>query len=291
MAILRSNVLMLVAWLLIGGPGLSAQTPNTNDQKPTSSAKRTTPPRVTAKDSIVVGAHLTPDEIEDAKVNDAYQPIYHLKQPGDCQKIKNLCETQIIPMAEKSKFEETRNKFLFLANRSIAGCELNTGQYADAEQRYQKLFDYVNVWPGKNDSDYPQIYSSIGTARLLQGRWKDAQAALEESIELFDEQLERALHSDSEFSRDEFSRDLKMSEAQARHLLAVAYFRDGRQVEAMDMLERAYQEATQSSATAVAPEMIQRIIESGRTASTALGDEVAKAKWDARVVPSSKTAH
>lgn len=290
MVILRRNVLMLVAWLLIGGLGLSAQTPNINDQNPTSPTRRTTPPRVTAKDSIVVGARLTPEEIEDGKINEAYQPLYHLKRPGDCEKIMNLCETQIIPLAEKSKFEETRNKFLFLANRSIAGCELDTGRHTEAEQRYQKLFDYVSVWPGKTDSAYPQIYSSIGSARLLQGRWKEAQAALEKSIEIFEEQIEKALHSDSEFSKNEYSRDLKMSEAQARHLLAAAYFRDGRQAEAIDMLEKAYQEAIQSSATPVAPELIQRIIESGRTASAALGDATAKAKWDARTPPTARNS-
>jgi hypothetical protein len=80
--------------------------------------------------------------------------------------------------------------------------------------------------------------------------------------------------------RNEHSKNLKMSQAQARNLLAAAYFRAGRQNEALEMLEKAYQEAIQSSAT---PEMVQQIIESGRTASAALGDAASKAKWDARI--------
>jgi hypothetical protein len=87
----------------------------------------------------VVGAHLTPEEIEDGKINDVYQPIYHWNRETDCEQIVKLCETQIIPMTEHSKFDETRNKFLYLANRSIAGCEMKSGKYQEAEERYQKF--------------------------------------------------------------------------------------------------------------------------------------------------------
>jgi hypothetical protein len=113
---------------------------------------------------------------------------------------------------------------------------------------------------------------------MMQNRWKDAETALEKSIGIFDEQIDRATHSGSEFSKNEMSKDLKMSEAEARNLLAAACFRDGRQTEAMGVLEKAYEEALQSNATAG---MIQQIIESGRTTSGIIGDEAAKAKWDA----------
>lgn len=265
----------------------SAMTTPAQDQKPDSTtnpsptAKKDLPQkRVTATDSIVVGAHLTPDEIEDGKINDVYQPLYHWASPKDCQQIVKLCETQIIPMAERSKFEMTRNKFLYLANRAVAGCEMNSGQYAKAEERYQKMFDFISIWPGKSDSDYPMNYRSIGAARIMQGRWKEAEEVLEKSLEIFGEQIERALHSDLEFTRNEESKNLKMSDARARNLLATAYFWDGRQPDAMEMLEKAYQEATQSSA---GPDLIQQIIDNGRTASSILGDTTAKSKWNSRV--------
>lgn len=242
-------------------------------------------PRVTAHDSVVVGAHLTPEEIEDGKVNDAYQPVYHRK-PGDCPQIVKLLETEVIPLAERSKFDTTRNKYLFLANREIAGCEIEGKNYAAAEDRYQKLFTYLPVWPGETDSAYPQNFRSIGAARLMQGKWKEAEASLERSIQIFDELIAKALASDFEFTRNEYSRDLKMSEARARNLLASAYFWDRRQAEAMEMLERAYQEALESSAT---PEMIRQIIDNGRTAAGLIGDEAAKAKWDGRSVPAAKS--
>jgi tetratricopeptide (TPR) repeat protein len=249
-------------------------------------AKKPETPRVTASDSIVVGAHLTPEEIEDGKINDVYQPIYHWSRQTDCPQIVMLCETKIIPMAEGSKFDKTRNKFLYLANESIAGCEMRAGKYQEAEQRYQMQFKYMTVWPGTTDSDYPENFRAIGTARIMQGRWKDAETSLEKAIELFGEQIDTAMHSDSEFFRNEHSKNLRVSEARVRNLLAVAYFRDGRETEAMGMLEKAYQEALQSSAT---PEMLQQIIESGRTAAAMIGDSSAKQKWDERNVPIGKS--
>jgi tetratricopeptide (TPR) repeat protein len=279
-------LLFLVLALILRAQTAPAQTADSGGSTPSGTAeKQATPKRATATDSIVVGAHLTPEEIEDGKINDVYQPLYHWKQSTDCPQIVNLCETQIIPMAERSKFAETRNKFLFLANRDIAGCEMKSGKYEEAEQRYQKMFEYIPVWPGIADSDYPQNYRSIGSARIMQGRWKDAGEALEKSIEIFDEQIDKAVHSDSEFMRNGHSKNLMMSEALARNLLAAAYFRDGRQAEAMEMLERAYEEAIKSSAT---PEMIKQIVQSGQTASEIMQDGTAKAKWGARAEAAAK---
>ena len=272
--------------LSVAAKRIPAQTPNPSGTNPQGTTKKPDTPRVTATDSIVVGAHLTLEEIEDGKINDVYQPLYHWKQSTDCAKIVELCETKIIPMAEKSKFEKTKNKFLFLANRDVAGCEMKAGQYEKAEQRYLKLLDLSSKWPGKSDSDYPQLYGSIGSARLMQGHWKEAEAALEQSVSIFDEQIEQALHSDLEFFRNEQSKNLKMSEAHSRNLLATAYFWDGRKTEAMETLEKAYQEALQSSAT---PEMIRQIIENGRTAARLMGDAAAQEKWGARTAPQPKS--
>ncbi len=273
-----------LAIALLGVPCLG-QTPPTGQSVPAGSMDNAgTTNRLTRKDSIVVGAHLTPEEIEDGKINDVYQPLYHLTKPNECPQIVKLSEEQIMPMAEKSKFEETRNKYLFLANREIAGCEMASGLYEDAERRYQKLFEYLEIWPRKDDSDYPLNYRSIGSAEIMQQKWKEAAQSLEKSIAIYDLQIDSAVHSDSKFMREEHVRNLRMSEAQARNLLAVAYFRDERQPEAMGMLEKAYEEAIQSSAT---PQMIQQIIDSGRAASAALGDTPEKAKWDARS-PTSK---
>jgi tetratricopeptide (TPR) repeat protein len=271
---------MLALALILTEGAAAAQEQKPDQSTPSGSPGNTsTQKRAVAHDSIVVGAHLTPEEVEDGKINDAYQPLYHLKKPSDCVEIQKLCQTEIIPMAERSKFELTRNKFLYLANRDVAICESRTGRAKEAEERYQKMFDYIKVWPGNDDSGYPMNYRFIGEARIMQMRWKDAEEALEKSITIFGEQIDRALHSDSEFSRNGQSKNLMMSDAWARNLLALAYFRDGRETEAMETLEKAYQEAVQSNASA---EMIQQIIQAGRVVSDSLGDGAAQAKWDAR---------
>jgi tetratricopeptide (TPR) repeat protein len=281
--VLRAPSLLLVTLaLILTGRAAPGQEQKPDPANPSASSDKTQK-RATAHDSIVVGAHLTPEEKEDGRINDAYQPLYHLKAPGDCQQIRDLDEKQIIPMAEQSNFEVTRNKFLYLANRDIASCEMSSGRYKEAEERYQRMFDFIKVWPGTDDSDYPLNFRLIGQARLAQMRWKEAQEPLEKSVATYGQEIERALHSDSKTTR-ESSKLLKMSDAMARQLLAVAYFRDDRQSEAMEILEQAYQEAIQSSAT---PKQIQTIIDSGRAASTALGDEGAKKKWDSRTPPSS----
>ena len=274
------RLLRLALALILTGNAALAQEQKPGQSTPTGSSEKTsTQRRAVAHDSIVVGAHLTPEEVEDGRINDAYQPLYHLKKSSDCPQVEKLCQTEIIPMAERSKFELTRNKFLYLANRDVAICELRTGRSKEAEQRFQKMFDYIQVWPGTDDSDYPINYRLVGEARIMQMKWKDAEEPLEKSIVLFGEQIDRALHSDSEFFRNEHSKNLKLSDAWARNLLAVAYFRDGREAEAMESLEKAYQEAVQSSAGA---EMIQQIIEAGRIVSDSLGDLAAQAKWNAR---------
>lgn len=273
-----------ILFVLVAVPcAVSGQSANSAGTSPTPHTQnQSAPKRVTKTDSIVVGAHLTPEEVEDGKINDAYQPLYHLSRQTDCAQITSLCESKIIPMAESSKFPETRSKFLFLANRDIAGCEMKAGKYEEAEARYRKLFDYMPTWPGTSDSDYPINFRSIGTAQLAQGRWKDAIASLEKSVEIFDQQIEKALHSDPQSYREWQSKNLKWSQADARGFLGVAYFRDGRQSEAIETLEKAYNEALDSNAT---PADIQQIIDTGRVIAATVGDSTLQEKWNARTAP------
>lgn len=262
-------------------------TGSTQAANPPANDETKTKKRIRATDSVVVGAHLTPEEIEDGKIEEAYQPIYQMIVQGkrDCEQIIKICETEIIPRAEKSKFPETRSKFLFSANRDIADCEFRGGNYDDAGKRYEKLLEYVSEWPRKDDSSFRQIYESIGAVRVKQEKWEEAQTALEKAVRIFEEQIEKDLHSDSEFIRNELSRDVRMSEANTQDLLAGVYFRQGREADTMLMLEKAYQNVIQSNAK---PDRIQRIITDGRTAATVIGDEGEKKKWGGRLVPDQK---
>ncbi len=99
-----SRCFLFLAIVLMGQVAtIPAQNPE-QSSAPAAPEKATKQKRVTAKDSIVVGAHLTPEEVEDGKINDAYQPLYDWKKPTDCPQIVQLSESKIIPMAEASKF-------------------------------------------------------------------------------------------------------------------------------------------------------------------------------------------
>ena len=62
----------------------------------------------------------------------------------------------------------------------------------------------------------------------------------------------------------------------------MAYFRDGRQSEAIETLEKAYNEALDSNAK---PADIQQIIDTGRVIAATVGDSTLQEKWNARTAP------
>jgi tetratricopeptide (TPR) repeat protein len=276
------GVRALLVLVVIAAIGASGQAPKPVSSDSASQGTAKPAKRVTQTDSIIVGAHLTPEEKEDGKINEAYQPLHHFQKPGDCAAITELCETKVIPMAKASKFELTRNKFLFLANREVAVCEMQAGKYQEAEQRFDRLFEYIPFWPGENDSAFPMNYMAIGTARIHQGRWNEAEAALQKSVKLFTEQIQRAQKDsdlDSEFTKDEPIRNLKRSDATARYLLAEALLLSGRHSQAMDMLERAYQEELESG---IEKRTFENIIQAGQVTAAILRDDVAIARWAGR---------
>jgi len=259
------------SWAIAWGTMAAGQTTGTGTQQ--------AGPRAKAKDSVTVTAKLTPEELAQGELEEAYQPVYQWKKPADCAKILELCETKIIPKAEATKFERPKGKFLFLANREIAGCAVRTGDYAKAEAHYQKSLEYVAVWPGKDDTAYPQIYTGLGAAYLGQGREEDAVGALEKAIAIEDERIQEAANSDSEFRRTELSMHMRTGRLQAERLLAVARFKEGKQAEAMEILEKAYASAIENHVPA---EDYRVVVETGIEAAKFMGDSAAQEKWEAR---------
>jgi tetratricopeptide (TPR) repeat protein len=274
---------LLVLFLVVadsGAPFAIPETPETNPQGTPSAASQPKPGnRVTSHDSVVVSAKLTPEEVEEGRLNDVYQEVYNIERSQDCDKAIEKYQKVVIPMAEGSKFPVPRSKFLFLAYRGIGDCYLGLKRYADAEQMFQRLFEYLPVWPGTEDSDYPINYRSVGIARMHQEHWKEAEEALQNSVSLFDKQIERAAKSDSEFMRNEHSNNLRMSQDSALNLLAVVYFREQRSGEALKLLERAYEQATRFHAP---PKVVRQIVDTGLSISESAGEVRAMAVWFGR---------
>jgi tetratricopeptide (TPR) repeat protein len=198
-----STVLALTFTASLSGKGLAQA------QNPTSQTKSSGSSKPTRHDSVDVVATLSPEEAEEGKLNDAYESIAQQQRKGTCTAaIVERYRSEVLPLAEKAAFNVPKNKFLFLANRDIGNCYLAQRDFVEAEASFQKILQYVPVWPGTDDSAYPVDLRQIAIAQMGQQRWEAAEELLHKSLSLFDSQIDRALKSDSEFFRTEHAGNL-----------------------------------------------------------------------------------
>jgi tetratricopeptide (TPR) repeat protein len=231
-------------------------------------------------DSVEVVAHLSPEEVEEGKLNDEYEQIAQLERKGTCTaEMIHRYQSEVIPLAEKSTFNVPKNKFLFLANRDIGNCYMAQRRYAEAEESFKKIIEYLPIWPGTDDSDYPINFRQIATAQMGRQQWEAAEESLNKSVALFTPQIERALKSENEFSRTEHAGNLLGSKARSLSYLAVVYLREGRTSEALKTAELAYQEATRPHVQAT---FLNEVLKVGSSIAQQSGDEGAIARWSQR---------
>ena len=117
-----------------------------------------------------------------------------------------------------------------------------------------------------------------------QQNWKGAEESLQEALTVFDQQIDSAVHSDSDFMRTQQANHLRASEDEALNFLAVAYFRDQRSAESLPLLERAFNQAVKYSAPS---DILNTIVANGVAVSAAVGDDSTKAKWAERAKASN----
>ena len=265
-----------VGLVLFGFPGLSC-----SDASPqASTSKPSVPkPRVQSHDSVTVSANFTPEEKEEGKINEVYQAIYLVERKGDCDTSIQRYKSEVIPLAAESKFNVPKNKFLFLANRSIGNCYLAQKRYEEAENSFKLIMDYLRIWPGTDDSDYPINFRQIAEAQIGQQHWQAAEESLKKSVSLFDPQIEQALKSDLEFARTEHAGNLRGAKALGLVDLAAVYFREELASEALKTAELAYEEATKPH---VPPSYLNLTVKVGSSISQAVGDKEALEKWSKR---------
>ena len=145
---------------------------------------------------------------------------------------------------------------------------------------FQKLFEYLPIWPGMENSDYAINFESIAMARMGQQRWKAAEESLEKAVTIFDDQIGLAITSGPDSAQNERANKLRMSQDMALNLFAVVYFREQRYAEALGILERAYR---QGIAFRAPSDVVEQIVDDGRAVSIAAGDFEAIAIWSKRV--------
>lgn len=269
------NLFILIA-LFLSSVVSRGQTPIS--QQP---SKPNSPDRVASQQSVVVDAYLTPEEIEDGQINEVYQSVYKIQEQRDYQKAIEEYRSLVIPMAEKAKFERPRKKFLYLAYSDIGACEMGLGQFKEAEEMYQKTFEYLPASPGVEDSENAVMFRSVGVARMRQQRWKDAEEPLQKAISISGEQIILAGKLKEDFMRKALTNDYGESQSISLNVLAVVYFREQRYAESLDLLERAYNQAIKFQAS---PTVVKQIVENGKAISMVSGDSAASATWLQRSV-------
>ncbi len=258
--------------LLLVHTAASAQNPAPQTQSPNS-------PRPVRHDSVEVVAHLSPEEVEEGKLNDVYVPIAMLQAKGTCTpEIIQRYQSEVIPIAEKSALNVSKNKFLFLANRDIGNCYLAQQKFAEAEASFQKILQYAPVWPGTDDSAYPINFRQIATAQMGQQHWTEAEQSLLKSISLFDPQIAAGEKSDAELHM-QLSHNYRGSQSLSYALLAVVYLREGRTQEALATVGKAYDEVTKYK---LAPEFHNQVVKIGKAIADASDDSAAQQTWSQR---------
>jgi tetratricopeptide (TPR) repeat protein len=273
---LRSSA---AAFLLVFGvsSGVSLAQNLRNNALPLSPNHTETSQPVSAPQSIP-GARLSSYELEESKINDAYQQVVRIHLQGDYETAAEKYRSLVIPMAERMQSDVIRRKFLFLSYRGLGNCYLAMTRFTEAEETFQRLFEYLPVSDAGEDSDYAINFESIAMARMGQQHWKSAEESLQKAVSIFDDQI---AHADTAApDSDKRANKLRVSEDMALNLVAVVYYREQRYDEALEMLDRAYNQGVTFRAPA---DIVEQIANDGRAVSAATGDSDAILLWSKRV--------
>jgi len=273
---LKTSAATFLILFVLGSGVLLAQSVRSNQ---TQLSAPPVPVREALVDARLVSDQVDERQIDERRINDVYQAVVKVHLHGDYSDAADMYQSLVIPMAQKTPSETIRNKFLFLGYRGLGNCYLAMSRFNDAEDTFQKLFEYLPVWPGFDDSGYPLNFESIAMARMGELRWKPAEESLQKAVTIFDDQIGRAERSNSAPSLDERANKLRLSEDMALNLFGVVYFREERYDEALTVLDRAYHQATKFGAPA---DLVAQIIDDARAVSVAAGDPQAAAIWSSR---------
>ena len=280
---LRSSA---AAFLLVFGvsSGVSLAQNLRNNALPISENHTETSQPVSSPQSIP-GARLSSYDLEEGKINDAYQQVVGIHMRGDYETAAEKYRSLVIPMAERTQSDAIRKKFLFLSYRGLGNCYLAMTRFTEAEETFQKLFEYLpvssaGVSDAREDSDYAINFESIAMARMGQQHWKSAEESLQKAVSIFDDEIAHADTATRDSVQNKRANKLRVSEDMALNLVAVVYYREQRYDEALEMLDRAYNQGVTFRAPA---DIVEQIANDGRAVSTATGDSDAIALWSKRV--------
>jgi tetratricopeptide (TPR) repeat protein len=243
--------------------------------------------RATTQQTVVVGAGLTKEEIEESKVESPIETALQDARMAYQQQAYDVALDKyksVVQLSQPLKSEASRNKYLGFAYGGVGRCYLALHRYAEAEEIYQRRFHYLKVWPGVMDSEYALNYESLGLARMGQQDWKRAEDPLRQAISTFDRQIAHFKKSDEYSGQDIVANADRADQDMALSLLAVVLYRERRYADALALLGRAYDQGY--SFHAPAKYMVQ-IVNTALVVATAASDTTARNTWLKRFPPSN----
>ena len=107
---------------------------------------------------------------------------------------------------------------------------------------------------------------------------------MQKAISVSDDQIILAGKLKEDFMRKALTNDYRESQDITLNVLAVVYSREQRYSEALNLLERAYNQAIAFEAPVT---VVKQIVDNGKAISTATGDVAASATWLQRSVTSN----
>jgi hypothetical protein len=162
---------------------------------------------------------------------------------------------------------------------------MTQGRYIEAEQSFRDALVPAEIWPGKDNSAYAELWTGLSVAQMKQEHWADAEASAAKSaaicqgrIDDYNKVIGNVAGADADNMRKAIQGEQRgLSTALVE--LAYVYSRDGNLDQATKTFEQAYQDAV---AGKLPDEYLRQIVAlAGHIAElTGNADEIAK--WAAR---------
>jgi tetratricopeptide (TPR) repeat protein len=249
--------------------------------------------RVVSKQTVTVSAGFTPEQMEDDALNHHVANSFGCAADLDCQVTTDKYKSDLIPAAEQAKFPRNKAKYLEIANDAIAQCDLKHGRYVEAEQSLHQALTQAEIWPGKDDSAYPDLWLGLSLAQLSQEHWQDAAASATQAAAIHQTRIDNYSKILSTATDDAIAdrmrgqiRREKQQRATALSFIALCNSREGNLDQAANMLEQAYQEAVAGDAP---PKDLRDIENFGARLATQTNNSAEAAKWAARADSTPQT--
>ena len=159
------------------------------------------------------------------------------------------------------------------------------GRYNEAEQSYRDALAQADVWPGKEDSSYAEMWTALGAAQMKQDHTQDAEASLQKSADAYQVEMDAKIKANAALKGDDAVQAQKSLRYEQRSRAAALtgagylYFRDGNLDDAQKAIEQAYQDAVAGHLTG---DTFQGILMVGSRVAEQRGDAAEVAKWAAR---------